>query len=77
MCLAIPGKIVSLHDTAATVDFNGIRRNVNISFLGDAAVVGEYVLVHVGFAIQKVDKRAAEETYKALEDADKEIKEML
>lgn len=52
MCLAIPGKIIELSGQEALVDFNGVRRTVNISFIRNVTI-GDYVLVHAGFAIRK------------------------
>ncbi|HEX5733008.1 MAG TPA: HypC/HybG/HupF family hydrogenase formation chaperone [Blastocatellia bacterium] len=70
MCLAIPGKIVEMVDEEnqiAKVDVGGVRRNVNIGML-DGVVVGDYVLIHVGFAMSKVDEKEAEETLRLLQD---------
>ncbi len=71
MCLALPGKIVSIEDKKAVVNFGGVKRQVDLSFLADARI-GEWVLVHVGFAIQKVDEKSAYETYHLLAKMDKE-----
>ena len=61
MCLAIPAKVVELKGDIAKVDFGaGIMRDVNISLV--EANVGEYVIVHAGYAIQVLDEKAAEET---------------
>lgn len=60
MCLAVPGRIVALDGTAARVDFGGIERNILTDLL-DAPAVGEWVLAHAGFAIQKLDVAEAEE----------------
>jgi hydrogenase expression/formation protein HypC len=61
MCLAIPAKVVKLEENKAKVDFGeGVLRDVNVTLVD--AKVGEYVLVHAGYAIQVLDKRAAEET---------------
>lgn len=72
MCLAIPGKIVEIVDAAnqiAKVDVGGVKRNVNIGMLeSDEAQVGEYVLVHVGFAMTRIDAREAEETLRLLRE---------
>ena len=69
MCLAIPGKILEVtcdRDTRqARVQFGGITRSVSLDFVPEA-VVGEYVMVHVGFAISRVDAEEAERTYKIL-----------
>ncbi|MET4431470.1 MULTISPECIES: HypC/HybG/HupF family hydrogenase formation chaperone [unclassified Mycolicibacterium] len=62
MCLAVPGKIVSIADRdgtlMSTVDFGGLRKDVCLQYIPDAAV-GEYVVVHVGFAIQRLDEESA------------------
>ena len=68
MCLAIPSEIVEIRDQTATIDLAGVRREVSLLLLPEEASVGEYVLVHAGFAIQKIDKEAAEETLKLLEE---------
>jgi hydrogenase expression/formation protein HypC len=73
MCLAIPGRITSLHENVglkmAKVEFGGITRDACLSYLPDAAV-GDYVLVHVGFAISKVDEEEAARTYHYLAELD-------
>ncbi|MFZ1720674.1 MAG: HypC/HybG/HupF family hydrogenase formation chaperone [Candidatus Moraniibacteriota bacterium] len=71
MCLAIPGKIEVLDGRKARVDFDGVKRQVDVSFLDDAEV-GDWVLVHVGFAIQTIDEEAAREAYRLLADSRKE-----
>ncbi len=72
MCLAIPGKIVEIVDIdnhIAKVDVGGVKRNVNIGMLGsDEARVGDYVLIHVGFAMSKVDEQEAEDTLRVLKE---------
>ena len=72
MCLAIPGKIVEIKkEKQATVDFGGVKRSVDTTFIEDPAV-GEWVLIHVGCAIQKVEEAAAKETYRLLYEMRKE-----
>ena len=65
MCLAVPGRVMSVHEengtTMAEVDFGGVRKSVCLAYLPET-VVGEYVIVHVGFAIQRLDEQAATET---------------
>jgi hydrogenase expression/formation protein HypC len=61
MCLAIPSKIIVVNDLLATVDVHGARREVSLILLPEEATVGEYVLVHAGFALQKIDDEAAQE----------------
>lgn len=59
MCLAIPGKIMAIKNQLATVDFDGIIKEVNVSLV--EIKVGEYVMVHAGFAIEKMDDEYAKE----------------
>ena len=72
MCLAIPGKIVEILDEdnrIAKVEVGGVKRNVNIGMLDkDEARVGDYVLIHVGFAMSKVDDAQAEDTLRVLKE---------
>jgi hydrogenase expression/formation protein HypC len=72
MCLAIPGRIVEIVDVEnqiAKVEVGGVRRNVNTGMLDrDEARVGCYVLVHVGFAMSKIDEHEAEETLRVLKE---------
>lgn len=60
MCLAIPAKVLGINENVATVDFGGVRREVDIS-LTDAEI-GQYVIVHAGFAIQVLNEEEARET---------------
>ena len=69
MCLAVPGKILATEEIAGNrvgkVQFGGITRQAYLDFVPEANV-GDYVIVHVGFAISKVDEQEAEKTYKLL-----------
>jgi hydrogenase expression/formation protein HypC len=70
MCLAIPGKIVEIVDvenSIAKVEVGGVRRNINIGMLDDTRV-GDYVLIHVGFAMSKIDEQEAQETLRVLQE---------
>jgi hydrogenase expression/formation protein HypC len=70
MCLAIPGKVVSIDNNngmlLARVDFGGIVRQASLDFVPEAEV-GDYVMVHVGFAISRVDADEAQRTYELLQ----------
>ncbi|CAN5531963.1 HypC/HybG/HupF family hydrogenase formation chaperone [soil metagenome] len=76
MCLGIPGKIVSLDEKInklAIVDVGGVRRQINISCIVDEnhtpeSCVGDWVLVHVGFAMSRINEAEAAETMKILEE---------
>ena len=59
MCLAVPSKVINIDDLFATVDVFGARREVSLMLLPEQAQVGDYVLVHAGFAIQKIDEAVA------------------
>jgi hydrogenase expression/formation protein HypC len=73
MCLAIPGKVLEEFDRSgmrmAKVQFGGIVREASLDYVPSAAV-GDYVLVHVGFAISTVNAEEAERTYRLLEEMD-------
>jgi hydrogenase expression/formation protein HypC len=70
MCLGIPGRITDLHDDRGllmgTVDFGGVRREVCLQYLAGEVAPGDYAIVHVGFAIAKVDEAEARRTFDAL-----------
>ena len=68
MCLAIPSKITRIENEMATIDVDGVQRQASLLLLEDAGV-GDYVIVHAGFAIQKVDEQAAMETLQFLREA--------
>jgi hydrogenase expression/formation protein HypC len=70
MCLAIPGKIISVTgddplSRMGAVDFGGIQKDVNLAYVPEANV-GDYVIVHVGFAISRVDESEANEVFEYL-----------
>ena len=73
MCLAIPGHVIEVVDEEnrlAKVDVAGVRRNVNIGLLDDdggGVAVGDWVLIHVGFALSKVDEEEAQATLQLLQ----------
>ncbi len=84
MCLAIPGQIVELVDPEhqiARVDVVGVRRNINVSLLqddqGGGARPGDWVLIHVGFALSKVDEEEAHATLRLLEQMGAEYEQEL
>ena len=72
MCLGIPGRIVEIVDLdnrTAKIEVSGVRRNVDVGLLWegpDAVGVGDWVLIHVGFAISRIDESEAEEMLRAL-----------
>jgi len=72
MCLGIPGRIMEVHDTQGlpmgVVDFGGVRREVCLAYVADQVRVGDYAIVHVGFAIAKVDEEEAKRTFDILRE---------
>ena len=68
MCVAVPSKIITIDDQMATIDVQGAQRQVSLMLLPEPAELGDYVLVHAGFAIQKLDPEAGQETLKLFEE---------
>ena len=74
MCLAVPGKIESIDETdalmrPARVSFGGVTRSVSLAYTPDAQI-GDYVVVHVGFAISRLNEHEAQRIFKTLEQVD-------
>ena len=79
MCLAIPGQVVEMADerlALATVDVSGVLRKVNVGLLDDVAP-GDWVLIHVGFALSKVDEAEAGATLRLLQEMDEAYEQEL
>jgi hydrogenase expression/formation protein HypC len=76
MCLAIPSKIIEIDNFRAMVDVYGARREINLMLMPEEVGIGDYVLVHAGFAIQKVEQESAHEALavisEIIEDMEKE-----
>jgi hydrogenase expression/formation protein HypC len=83
MCLAIPGQVVAIVDPEnhiAKVDVGGVKRNVNVGLLqrsADGVDIGDWVLIHVGFALSKVDEQEAARTLTMLEGLGKDFEDEL
>ena len=71
MCLAVPGKIIEVREEMgprmATIDFDGVTKDICLAYLPDIGV-GDYTIVHVGFAISKIDEASALETLAMFRD---------
>ncbi len=75
MCLAVPAKILAITpDQLATVDFGGVQRVISVQLLPEARV-GDYVLIHTGFAIGVIDETEAQETLTMLAEMDRLAKD--
>jgi len=69
MCLSIPSKVVEIDENnMATVDTMGVRRKVTLDLIGEPVEVGEYILIHVGFAMNKISVEEAEESLRIYEE---------
>lgn len=68
MCLGIPGKIIGVSKNVATVQFGAVQRDVFLDIVDVPVDVNDYVLVHAGFAISKIDEEEARKTYELLEE---------
>ena len=68
MCLAIPSKIVKIDNGVGTIDVDGVQRSASLLLVEDA-VVGDYVIVHAGFALHKIDEADAMESLRILKEA--------
>ncbi len=80
MCLAIPGKILEINGNSALIDFDGIKQNVIIALIQNP-VIGKYVIVHAGYAIEQINEEAAMEAIELwreiAEDQDMDLADML
>ena len=68
MCLAIPSKIVKIENGVGTIDVDGVQRTTSLLLVEDAAV-GDYVIVHAGFALHKIEEADAMESLRILKEA--------
>jgi hydrogenase expression/formation protein HypC len=72
MCLGIPGRVIELGEDATmpmgVVDFGGVKRETCLVYVADEIAVGDYVIVHAGFAISKLDEEEARRTFELLRE---------
>jgi len=68
MCLGIPGRVEAVEGNVATVDYNGVKAQVRLDTISDPVAVGDYLLVHTGFAIQRLSPQEGEETLKLFDE---------
>lgn len=68
MCLAVPSEIVSINGLVATVDVYGARREISLLLLPEEVELGDFVIVHAGFAIQKIDREAGNEALRMIKE---------
>ncbi len=68
MCLGVPMKIISRDGDTVIAEVDGVRREASLMLLGDEAAAGDYVIVHAGFAISRLDPAEAEETLRLMRE---------
>jgi len=69
MCLSIPSKVEKIDENnMATVDTMGVKRDISLDLMADNVEIGDYILIHVGFAMNKIDKEEAEQSLRVYEE---------
>ena len=68
MCLAVPMEVTAIHDKIADVEIGGVTRQVRLDLIDAAPAVGDFVIVHAGFAIRRLDREDALETIKLFQE---------
>jgi hydrogenase expression/formation protein HypC len=68
MCLAVPSEIVDINNLVATIDVSGARRDISLMLLPEEVQVGDFVIVHAGFALQKIDREAGREALRLIKE---------
>lgn len=76
MCLGFPGLIETLDEFSAVVDIAGTKREISIMLLAEEVAVGDYVMVHAGFAVSKMDPEEAKETLRVILEVANELPEV-
>ncbi|MGL2574438.1 HypC/HybG/HupF family hydrogenase formation chaperone [Helicobacter pylori] len=62
MCLAIPSKVIAINDNAALLETLGVQREASLDLMGESVKVGDYVLLHIGYVMSKIDEKEALES---------------
>ncbi|WP_187857705.1 HypC/HybG/HupF family hydrogenase formation chaperone [Helicobacter pylori] len=62
MCLAIPSKVIAINDNVALLETLGVQREVSLDLMGESVKVGDYVLLHIGYVMSKIDEKEALES---------------
>jgi hydrogenase expression/formation protein HypC len=68
MCLGVPMKIISKDGDSIVAEVDGVQKEANVMLLGEEVAVGDYVIVHAGFAISRLDEEYAEETIRLMRE---------
>ncbi|MCQ2628679.1 HypC/HybG/HupF family hydrogenase formation chaperone [Helicobacter pylori] len=62
MCLAIPSKVIAIRDNVALLETLGVQREASLDLMGESVKVGDYVLLHIGYVMSKIDEKEALES---------------
>ncbi|MFP6180976.1 HypC/HybG/HupF family hydrogenase formation chaperone [Helicobacter pylori] len=62
MCLAIPSKVIAINDNVAVLETLGVQREASLDLMGESVKVGDYVLLHIGYVMSKIDEKEALES---------------
>jgi len=68
MCLGVPMQVLEIHDDMVVAEIDGVQREASLMMLGEPVAVGDYVIVHAGFAISRIDPAEAEETLQIMRE---------
>jgi hydrogenase expression/formation protein HypC len=72
MCLGVPMRVVSMDGDDVVAEIDGVKREANLMLLGEEVLVGDFVIVHAGFAISRLDEEEAQETLRLMREVYKE-----
>lgn len=77
MCLAIPSKVIAINETTnmATLDTMGVQREASLDLMGEKVEIGEWVLLHIGYVMSKIDEESAKESLKIYDEIIKAVEE--
>ncbi|GAA7712753.1 HypC/HybG/HupF family hydrogenase formation chaperone [Helicobacter pylori] len=68
MCLAIPSKVIAINDNVALLETLGVQREASLDLMGESVKVGDYVLLHIGYVMSKIDEKEALESIKLYQE---------
>ncbi|MGN8472948.1 HypC/HybG/HupF family hydrogenase formation chaperone [Helicobacter pylori] len=76
MCLAIPSKVIAINDNVAILETLGVQREASLDLMGESVKVGDYVLLHIGYVMSKIDEKEALESIELYQEMIAKMNEM-
>ncbi|EST40071.1 HypC/HybG/HupF family hydrogenase formation chaperone [Helicobacter pylori] len=76
MCLAIPSKVIAINDNVALLETLGVQREASLDLMGESVKVGDYVLLHIGYVMSKIDEKEALESIELYQEMIAKMNEM-